>query len=59
MKSLNDVLWNKDGKTGEEGVSTYGTFNPKPPMISDSCACSNGCPNSDAGFYQGQKACAI
>ncbi|CAK7074287.1 hypothetical protein [Tissierella sp.] len=39
MKSLNDVLWNKDGEIGEEGKNNEYQPMGEPPMLTDSCAC--------------------
>lgn len=41
MKSLNDVLWNKDGEIGEEkGKNSEYQPMGEPPMLTDSCSCS-------------------
>jgi len=40
MKSLNDILWNKDGEIGEEKEKNN-EYQPmgEPPMITDNCKC--------------------
>lgn len=45
MRSLNDVLWNKDGKIGEE-KEKYNECQPmdlgEPTLLTDNCACAHG-----------------
>ena len=58
MKSLNDVLWNKDGEIGEEGKNNEYQPMGEPPMLTDNCACAYG----DGGpcftpFFGIQKMC--
>jgi hypothetical protein len=40
MKSLNDILWNKDGEIGEQ-KGKNNEYQPmgEPPMITDNCKC--------------------
>ena len=42
MKSLNDVLWNKDGEIGEEGKNNEYQPMGEPPMLTDNCGCKYG-----------------
>ncbi|MCQ4925802.1 hypothetical protein NE686_22105 [Tissierella carlieri] len=39
MKSLNDILWNKDVEIGEEGKTNEYQSMGEPPMITDNCSC--------------------
>jgi hypothetical protein len=55
MKSLNDILWNKDGEIGEE-KGKNNEYQPmgEPPMLTDNCRCSYV---SISPFYGVQKMC--
>ncbi|MDU5083562.1 hypothetical protein [uncultured Tissierella sp.] len=54
MKSLNDVLWNKDGEIGEEGKNNEYQPMGEPPMLTDNCACQYvGCGLFESGVYAG------
>ncbi|MDU5082775.1 hypothetical protein [uncultured Tissierella sp.] len=61
MKSLNDILWNKDGEIGEEkGKNNEYVLMGQPPMLTDNCGCQYGyqdSPIGGGGFSKGDRWC--